>query len=137
MDNDFLARDSEIKTSSWLHGQLILLMSIKWVPGTPWGLVVKSKLSPHSSSADLEQLNPVHKKEQKDYLFTYTMNQVQNILLHNLMTSQNCIIINIIFILMCFPCLHELNGFLWNTSKNLSLARFLLTSLSLRLLLIT
>ena len=40
----------------------ILPRSIKWVPGTPGYLVVKSKLFPCKGSVALRQLNPVHRK---------------------------------------------------------------------------
>ena len=40
----------------------ILLRSIKWVPGTPGYLVVKSKLFPCRGSVAFRQLNPVHRK---------------------------------------------------------------------------
>ena len=40
----------------------ILLSLMKWVPGTPADLKVKSELSPHSGSVSLRQLDPIHKK---------------------------------------------------------------------------
>ena len=53
---------SPFKTAGCLWGKLILLRSIKWVPGFPGDWVVKSKLSPLGGSAALRQLNPIHKK---------------------------------------------------------------------------
>ena len=41
----------------------ILQRLIKWVSGYPEDLVVKSKLSPHSGSVALQQLNHIHKKD--------------------------------------------------------------------------
>ena len=46
----------------WSTQPLILAKLIKWVPGTPWDLVIKSKLSPSSGPAAFRQLKPNHKK---------------------------------------------------------------------------
>ena len=46
----------------------ILLRSIKCVPGIPGGWVVKSKLSPRSSSVALRQSKLIHKKVTEAYL---------------------------------------------------------------------
>ena len=37
-------------------------MLLKWVPGTPRDLMVRSKRSPHRGYAVLRQLNPVEKR---------------------------------------------------------------------------
>ena len=46
-----------------LSQPFILLRSIKWVPGTPWDLVVKLKSSDCSYFVVLRQLKLIHKKE--------------------------------------------------------------------------
>ena len=53
---------SPFKTAGCLWGKLILLRSIKWVPGFPGDWVVKSKIFPLGGLAALRQLNPFHKK---------------------------------------------------------------------------
>ena len=61
---DSQSSGSKLKTTGWLQYQLSLLsllLSIKYVLGTPGDLVVQSKLSRRSGSA-LRQLNSVHKK---------------------------------------------------------------------------
>ena len=62
------SRGPGFKPTGWLQSQLkpfILPRSIKWVPGTPGGRVVKCKLSSRSGFVALRQLNPVHKKGPK------------------------------------------------------------------------
>ena len=61
---DSQSSGSKLKTTGWLQYQLSLLsllLSIKYVLGTPGDLVVQSKLSRLSGSA-LRQLNSIHKK---------------------------------------------------------------------------
>ena len=52
-----------------LTQSFILLRSVKWVPGIPGNLLVKSKLHPCSGPVALRQLNPIHKKETKSFKF--------------------------------------------------------------------
>ena len=54
---------------SKFNSPFIIPRSIKWVPGTPGDLVVKSKLSPHSGSVALRQLNTIHKKGPKAFFY--------------------------------------------------------------------
>ena len=62
--------DPWFKTTWWLQGRLDLssvqsISLIKWIPGTPRNLVVKSELSPCSGSAAFRPLNPVTKRSHK------------------------------------------------------------------------
>ena len=60
-----ISRGNRLKTTGGLQGRLSLSsfwVLPNWVPGTGGDLVVKGKLSPHSCSVDLRQLNPHNKR---------------------------------------------------------------------------
>ena len=63
MVNRFPIIGSWVQNHWWgprLNQPFIVPRSMKWVPGTLWDLVVKSKLCLHGGSVALRQVNPIH-----------------------------------------------------------------------------